>query len=163
MHRKGFTLVELLVVVAVISILASISIANFSEYREKALNTVAISQAHDAMSALEATEESLQSFYRILFIVTKSGREISAANSQPIQSAALQRMALTRFFPAFKKDPDIVIAFGSTPLGIKMTLALNCKARRDKVAMSYQGLTKLVTIAEATSLYGVNITPYCAN
>ncbi len=44
----GFTLVELLVVVAILGILASISFANYDQYKRRANNTVALMQLNQA-------------------------------------------------------------------------------------------------------------------
>jgi prepilin-type N-terminal cleavage/methylation domain-containing protein len=59
--NKGFTLVELLIVVAVIGILAAIAIPQFSIYREKGYNATAHADIRNAKTALETfyTERSL--------------------------------------------------------------------------------------------------------
>jgi prepilin-type N-terminal cleavage/methylation domain-containing protein len=49
--NSGFTLLELLVVVGIVGILATISVSLFDEYRRKANDAVAISQVHDALTA----------------------------------------------------------------------------------------------------------------
>lgn len=52
-NKKGFTLVELLVVVAIIGILASIAIPQFAAYRERAHNGAANSDLRTVMTSQE--------------------------------------------------------------------------------------------------------------
>jgi len=53
-NQKGFTLVELLIVIAIIGILAAIAIPQFSSYRSKAYVAAARSDAKNAYTALQA-------------------------------------------------------------------------------------------------------------
>ena len=50
----GFTLVELLVSIAIVGILSAMSMAIFREYKAKANDSVAIASTHDSFSALQA-------------------------------------------------------------------------------------------------------------
>jgi len=61
-NEKGFTLIELMIVVAIIGILAAIAIPQFSNYRTKAFNSAAISDLHTARMAEEAVFADYQSY-----------------------------------------------------------------------------------------------------
>ena len=53
-NEKGFTLIEMMAVVAVTSILAGIAIPNFVDYRRKACNVSAFKDAKEAFVASQA-------------------------------------------------------------------------------------------------------------
>ncbi len=52
-RELGFTLLELLVAIAIISLLASIAIANYMSYKVRAYDSVAKSDFKNAMNAAE--------------------------------------------------------------------------------------------------------------
>ena len=61
-NQKGFTLIELMIVIAIIGILAAIAIPQFSAYRKRSYNSAAQSDLRNAATAQEAYQVDEQTY-----------------------------------------------------------------------------------------------------
>ncbi len=53
-NQKGFTLIELMIVIAIIGILAAIAIPQFSKYRAKSYNTANLADSRNLKTDMES-------------------------------------------------------------------------------------------------------------
>ena len=53
-NKRGFTLIELMIVIAIIGILAAIAIPQFAKYRTRAYNSAALSDLKNFQTDMEA-------------------------------------------------------------------------------------------------------------
>ena len=62
LNTKGFSMVELVTVTAIISALAAVAIPQFSSYRAKSYNSAAVSDLRNVKTALEAYYEDHEEY-----------------------------------------------------------------------------------------------------
>ena len=95
-NRKGFTLVELMIVVAIIGILAAIAIPNFLQFRLKAKT----SEAKSNLGAIRSTEVAY--FAEWDFYV---GNQAVDADRQPRRNANKEAWITTTRSPSSASPP----------------------------------------------------------
>ncbi len=102
MNYQGFSLVELLVTVAVLSIIATISVAQFQEYKAKAndatamTHTINIYTAAHAANIEEALGDNPNSSYSISFL----------ADGTSIKQGA-DSLSIENLVPGYKSQKDV--------------------------------------------------------
>jgi len=79
-NQKGFTLIELMIVIAIIGILAAIAIPQFSAYRKRAYNSAALSDLKNFTTAQEAFFVDNASYCITVGVLTGSYGAYTSAN-----------------------------------------------------------------------------------
>ena len=128
-NSEGFTLVELMIVVAIIGILAAVAIPQFAAYRMRGFNTSAVSDVKNL-----ATSEAAYYTDNMNFGVTNTGAVLAAigtAGGVLLGPAA----TATHFIHQFVNAADRQLAI---PLGNGVRVAANV----DATAQSFTGTTK---------------------
>ena len=86
--KKGFTIVELVIVIAVIAILAAVMIPTFSGIVGKAKESAAMQEANAAMTTVFAHETEFDTAYNYYFIVDneywfmRDGQTLTAVDAE---------------------------------------------------------------------------------
>ena len=117
-NRKGFTLVELMIVVAIIGILAAIAIPNFLQFRLKAKT----SEAKSNLGAIRSTEVA---YYAEWDTWVGNQAMTPIANRPAAQDAAKQPWIATTRFSILGFAPEGSVFFSYNLEGIDYPLPLS--------------------------------------
>lgn len=111
-HNKGFTLIELMIVVAIIGIIAMFALPSYQNAQRKARITEAVAQMTELQSQIEKTRLNARLPYnKIALSETKSGTEGDGDN----------RRAFIRHDGKIRYNNDVIYTVVYTPSNVATT------------------------------------------
>jgi type IV pilus assembly protein PilA len=104
-NEKGFTLIELMIVIAIIGILAAIAIPQFSAYRKRAFNAAAESDVRNMATAEEAYYVDWQTYTSTQSLLTGY---VQSASVQPTVGGDTNSYTLTAYHSSGDKTYSLI-------------------------------------------------------
>ena len=124
--KKGFTLVELLVVIAILAILASVAVVGYTAFINKAKESNAKTEAHQIDKAIESALLTLE-VGDIVKVADEIGVEKTASGYDALELTGSEDLAddISADFTSFELDVDVTVLVYISADDVKVNVDTN--------------------------------------